>query len=106
MHFPSYLAAPTDRKVRCDLRVPSCCNCSEAGRQCLGYGFRLFWPRNEGGRRALVHTPLRIDDGADGDEPVTDLIFLNTSTDDVRLSYQLSEFWSTRELPALPSKIC
>ncbi|RSL62836.1 hypothetical protein CEP53_004618 [Fusarium sp. AF-6] len=46
-----------DRKVRCDLRQPSCANCARSKRKCAGYGMRLSWPRPNDRRRSMVHEP-------------------------------------------------
>ncbi|KAH7268150.1 fungal-specific transcription factor domain-containing protein [Fusarium solani] len=46
-----------DRKVRCDLRQPTCANCARSKRKCAGYGMRLSWPRPNDRRRSMVHEP-------------------------------------------------
>ncbi|EEU43589.1 uncharacterized protein NECHADRAFT_82527 [Fusarium vanettenii 77-13-4] len=46
-----------DRKVRCDLRQPSCANCARSKRKCAGYGIRLSWPRLNDRRRSMIHDP-------------------------------------------------
>ncbi|RSM08203.1 hypothetical protein CDV31_008211 [Fusarium ambrosium] len=48
-----------DRKVRCDLRQPSCANCARSKRKCAGYGMRLSWPRPNDRRRSMVHEPAQ-----------------------------------------------
>ncbi|KPA37129.1 transcription factor [Fusarium langsethiae] len=42
-----------DRRIRCDRGAPACANCGRARLECQGYGLRLSWPRDGGGRRAL-----------------------------------------------------
>lgn len=42
-----------DRRIRCDRGAPTCANCGRARLECQGYGLRLSWPRDGGGRRAL-----------------------------------------------------
>ncbi|KAH7113922.1 fungal-specific transcription factor domain-containing protein [Dactylonectria estremocensis] len=41
------------RKVLCDRTVPTCRRCAAQGRECLGYGLRLSWPRESDRRRAI-----------------------------------------------------
>ncbi|KAH6876623.1 fungal-specific transcription factor domain-containing protein [Thelonectria olida] len=41
------------RKVLCDRTVPTCRRCADLGRECLGYGLRLSWPRESDRRRAI-----------------------------------------------------
>jgi hypothetical protein len=42
------------RKVACDRRGPPCQACSSSGRECLGYGLKLSWPRDGDKKRAIV----------------------------------------------------
>ncbi|KAH6987946.1 fungal-specific transcription factor domain-containing protein [Ilyonectria sp. MPI-CAGE-AT-0026] len=39
------------QKIACDKALPSCRNCTEKGRTCLGYGLKLSWPRDDDRRR-------------------------------------------------------
>ncbi|CAH0052316.1 unnamed protein product [Clonostachys solani] len=49
-----------DRRIRCDLALPTCANCARANQECQGYGLRLSWPRPGDKRRTiLVDTPSR-----------------------------------------------
>jgi hypothetical protein len=77
-----------DRKVRCDLAEPECTNCVRSRRQCLGYGLRLSWPRDGRGRRALAYAPPVVDDTGAADKSP---LFLNVTSEDVKLHYDLSE---------------
>lgn len=43
-----------DRRVRCDRSLPSCANCARLGRKCQGYGMRLFWPKDNDPKRAML----------------------------------------------------
>ncbi|KAI1187216.1 fungal-specific transcription factor domain-containing protein [Nemania serpens] len=47
------------RKVPCDQGKPACWRCTQAGRDCEGYGLRLSWPRDNDKRRAIrVTVPM------------------------------------------------
>ncbi|KAK7224675.1 hypothetical protein V2G26_012678 [Clonostachys chloroleuca] len=49
-----------DRRIRCDLGLPTCANCAKANQECQGYGLRLSWPRPGDKRRTiLVDTPSK-----------------------------------------------
>lgn len=93
--FPSVeaheLNFAADRKVRCDLRLPTCSNCSHAKRQCLGYGFRLAWPRNGDKRRMLVYNPLHASDNIEEVRSSKSFLLVNVLSDDIRLNYDLSQ---------------
>ncbi|KAF2792458.1 hypothetical protein K505DRAFT_307580 [Melanomma pulvis-pyrius CBS 109.77] len=43
-----------DRKIACDKHLPTCQNCRHSGRECLGYGMRLSWPRKNDQKRAIT----------------------------------------------------
>jgi hypothetical protein len=40
--------------VACDRSRPRCQACSSSGRECLGYGLKLSWPRHDDKKRAIV----------------------------------------------------
>ncbi|RSL53160.1 hypothetical protein CEP54_010554 [Fusarium duplospermum] len=67
-----------DRKVRCDLRQPSCANCARSKRKCAGYGMRLSWPRPNDRRRSMVHDPAQSPRANSESEKA--LYFINTYT--------------------------
>ncbi|KAI8665069.1 Zn(2)-C6 fungal-type domain-containing protein [Fusarium sp. Ph1] len=67
-----------DRKVRCDLRQPTCANCARSERKCAGYGIRLSWPRPNDRRRSMVHEPGRSPRANPDSEKA--LYFINTYT--------------------------
>lgn len=48
------LTSALERKVRCDLQLPRCNNCTKAKRVCQGYGTKLSWPRNGDRKRAII----------------------------------------------------
>ena len=75
-----------DRKVRCDLGVPTCGNCVRSQRQCLGYGFRLAWPRNGNKKRLVIYAPASSVRKVDTGRP-KDFAFVNVSSHDVQLNY-------------------
>ncbi|KAL7805013.1 fungal-specific transcription factor domain-containing protein [Trichoderma aethiopicum] len=101
-----------ERKIRCDLRKPTCVNCSKSLHACKGYGMQLSWPREGDKRRAIVN---------DSTATVTKLpkqyrrrgtTFLNASSWDVALSEALQDNrnlgqrlspLSVSHLPFLPS---
>ncbi|VUC35922.1 unnamed protein product [Clonostachys rosea] len=43
-----------DRRIRCDLGLPTCANCAKASQECQGYGLRLSWPRAGDKRRIIL----------------------------------------------------
>lgn len=52
--------ARSDRRIRCDLGLPTCANCARSNQECQGYGLRLSWPRPGDKRRTiLVDTPSK-----------------------------------------------
>ncbi|KAL6875812.1 fungal-specific transcription factor domain-containing protein [Trichoderma longibrachiatum] len=90
------------QKIACDKTLPHCRNCLKKGRQCLGYGLKLSWPR-EGDRRRSASSrkehyiiPIRSSEAS----------FINTTSDDVRESQDqvlsrydgtaFGEVWLTR----------
>lgn len=78
-----------ERKIRCDLRVPTCSKCFQAHRRCLGYGLRLSWPRNGDKRRAVVCTPPNDVNREVADRENGRLVFVNVSSWDVGLFYEI-----------------
>ncbi|KAL7809082.1 fungal-specific transcription factor domain-containing protein [Trichoderma gracile] len=91
------------QKTACDKTLPHCRNCLNKGRQCLGYGLKLSWPRKGDQRRSASSRkehyiiPIRSKEAA----------FINATSDDVRESeeqalsrYDASTFgevWLTRQ---------
>lgn len=43
-----------DRRIKCDLGLPTCLNCARSRRLCQGYRIRLSWPRKGDSKRAVV----------------------------------------------------
>ncbi|KAF2107249.1 fungal-specific transcription factor domain-containing protein [Lophiotrema nucula] len=78
-----------DRKIACDKRLPFCVKCEKAGRQCLGYGTRLSWPRDNDRRRAIVSQEPRCSKMAFRPHP-RNSDYLNVFYRDVELSYELT----------------
>ncbi|KAL7785832.1 fungal-specific transcription factor domain-containing protein [Trichoderma ceciliae] len=91
------------QKVACDKTLPHCKNCTKKGRQCLGYGLKLSWPRKGDERRSAslrrghFIIPMRS----------KDTIFINATSEDVRSSQEsalarydeatFGEAWLTRQ---------
>ncbi|KAH6645304.1 fungal-specific transcription factor domain-containing protein [Truncatella angustata] len=74
-----------DRKTACDRSRPTCRKCRERKETCLGYGIKLSWPRENDRRRftrAKGHCLFPVQSG--------DLEFVNTSSEDIEVSQQLS----------------
>ncbi|KAI0869826.1 fungal-specific transcription factor domain-containing protein [Hypoxylon argillaceum] len=46
------------RKVQCDQGMPACRRCTQARRECEGYGLRLSWPRDNDKKRSVRATVL------------------------------------------------
>ncbi|KAI9151375.1 hypothetical protein HJFPF1_08577 [Paramyrothecium foliicola] len=91
VHSP--LTRGVARKIRCDRTLPSCTGCVKGGKQCPGYGMRLFWPRSDDKRRAVVAPPsgARI-------AQYEGVEFIDTTFQDVRLHDRLSgEKWNANE---------
>lgn len=82
----------TDRKIRCDCRLPICSNCLRSGRSCQGRGLRLAWPKHNDKRRSLTSfIPTRTVRS----RRITEACFLNVTFEDLELfdeffEYQLS----------------
>ncbi|PTB34996.1 uncharacterized protein TrAFT101_008116 [Trichoderma asperellum] len=81
-----------ERKVRCDLRKPTCGNCAKMFQSCKGYGMQLSWPQEGNKRRAIVldcdsNTPAKIPRRNRG----RGVAFLNVSFADVALSDALED---------------
>ncbi|KAI0449285.1 fungal-specific transcription factor domain-containing protein [Xylaria acuta] len=82
-----------DRRVRCDLGLPSCANCARVQQVCQGYGVRLSWPRDGDTKRsmvggvtgALIKTPKR-----------NGIELVHTSPFDMEMYYYLVELRSSR----------
>lgn len=73
------------------MRLPTCSNCLQSRRKCLGYGFRLAWPRKDDKRRTLVYAPPYRGRAKRG-RNIKNVTFVNASSDDVRLSYELLSY--------------
>ncbi|KAL7917479.1 fungal-specific transcription factor domain-containing protein [Trichoderma austrokoningii] len=98
-----------ERKVRCDLRKPTCGNCAKTLQSCKGYGMQLSWPREGNKRRAIVldcdpSTLPRVSRRNRG----RDVVFLNVSSADVALSdalggkLSLADYLHDFPIPRLP----
>jgi hypothetical protein len=86
-HFRGFLSVTTstpthprtERKTACDKSLPSCTNCIRRDIECLGYGLKLSWPRQNDKRRSVhgdhVFIPIRS----------KKLAFVNASNPDVEL---------------------
>ncbi|EHK47090.1 hypothetical protein TRIATDRAFT_306814 [Trichoderma atroviride IMI 206040] len=88
------------QKIACDKTRPHCNNCVKKGRQCLGYGLKLSWPRKGDERRsASLHKkhfiiPVRAKEA----------VFVHATSEDVKGSqdnalsrYEACERWCVRQ---------
>ncbi|PTB63016.1 hypothetical protein BBK36DRAFT_1171822 [Trichoderma citrinoviride] len=91
------------QKIACDKTLPHCRNCLKKGRQCLGYGLKLSWPRKGDQRRSASARkehyiiPIRTGDAS----------FINATSEDVKASQEqalsrydattFGEVWFTRQ---------
>lgn len=89
--FPTQPLTFTEQKIACDKTQPHCNNCVKKGRQCLGYGLKLSWPRKGDERRsASLHKkhfilPVRSKEA----------IFVHATSEDVKASQQENgKFWN------------
>lgn len=80
------LIPAVERKIRCDMRLPKCNNCTKSKRVCQGYGMQLSWPRNGDRKRAIV---LRDTQCAADTCHTSVKKFLHSSTWDISLSEEL-----------------
>ncbi|KFA70654.1 hypothetical protein S40285_08406 [Stachybotrys chlorohalonatus IBT 40285] len=55
----------TYRKIQCDRALPTCQKCVQSGRQCLGYGIRMSWPKITDKKRAMTVPILETAEGVD-----------------------------------------
>ncbi|KAI3327809.1 hypothetical protein HD806DRAFT_484001 [Xylariaceae sp. AK1471] len=83
-----------DRRVRCDLGLPTCTNCARVQQTCQGYGVRLSWPKDGDTRRSMigkVSVPQsnRLKD--------TDIQLVHTSYFDLEMYYYLAKLRSSRD---------
>lgn len=86
---------PTDptiaaQKIACDKALPSCRNCTEKGRTCLGYGLKLSWPRDDDRRRFVLkkeHYMIAVQPKPKG------LEFINVSAEDIEASEKQGEHY-------------
>ncbi|KAF2119053.1 fungal-specific transcription factor domain-containing protein [Lophiotrema nucula] len=46
-----------ERRISCDRTLPVCLQCTRTKRKCKGYDLRLFWPRENDRKRAVVARP-------------------------------------------------
>jgi hypothetical protein len=81
----------TDRKVKCDLALPTCDNCRHRNLQCQGYGLRLSWPRKGDQRRSIEFKST-----TDQRKHTLAILyrhrhFLNMTNRDINMFYKLSE---------------
>ncbi|PTB53579.1 hypothetical protein M431DRAFT_144107 [Trichoderma harzianum CBS 226.95] len=96
------------RKVRCDLRKPTCTNCAKALQPCKGYGMQLSWPREGNKRRALVNRDTAGLAKLSQQYRGRGVMFLNAFTSDVALADALQEnrelahYLHTLRVPHLP----
>ncbi|KAF3076710.1 hypothetical protein CFAM422_001826 [Trichoderma lentiforme] len=90
------------RKVRCDLRKPTCTNCAKALQPCKGYGMQLSWPREGNKRRALVNRDTAGLSKLSQQYRGRGVMFLNAFTSDVALADALQE---NRELGTMRSSL-
>ncbi|KAI1364339.1 fungal-specific transcription factor domain-containing protein [Xylaria arbuscula] len=82
-----------DRRVRCDLGLPSCANCARVQQVCQGYGMRLSWPRDGDTKRSMTSGVLR---GPADYRTCTDIELVHTSFFDMEMYYYLVELRSNR----------
>ncbi|TFB01675.1 hypothetical protein CCMA1212_006371 [Trichoderma ghanense] len=91
------------QKIACDKTLPHCRNCLKKGRQCLGYGLKLSWPRKGDQRRSAslrkehYIIPIRTSEAS----------FINATSEDVKASQEqtlsrydattFGEVWLTRQ---------
>ncbi|KAH7310539.1 fungal-specific transcription factor domain-containing protein [Stachybotrys elegans] len=79
-----------DRKIRCDRHLPVCSNCIRSGRVCQGYGVRLSWPREDDGKRFIVH-PVADSHGSKSRLGRSKEVYMvHTTSQDVQLYYCLT----------------
>lgn len=75
-----------EQKIACDKTLPHCRNCLKKGRQCLGYGLKLSWPRKGDQRRSAslrkehYIIPIRTSEAS----------FINATSEDVKASQEQS----------------
>ena len=98
------------RKIRCDLKIPRCKQCTKANKDCQ-YGVRLSWPREHDGRRSLTSTQTQpwMVRGCSGHH------WLNVGHQDIDFHLMLSSdafksnlqpkqlFWKPQSIPKLVS---
>ncbi|KAK3326923.1 fungal-specific transcription factor domain-containing protein [Cercophora scortea] len=72
------------RRIRCDRAIPTCQQCSNSKRKCVGYDIRLFWPNNA--RRAVVFDPVQAGRAAG---PALETRLVHTTCWDVEMHYYL-----------------
>ena len=76
-------------KIGCDQGFPSCQNCLQSKKACLGYRLRLSWPRASDRRRTMVSKQGTIP--AEQMLSFRQLRFLNTTTGDVDLHHEIMQ---------------
>ncbi|KAI3338381.1 fungal-specific transcription factor domain-containing protein [Ustulina deusta] len=82
-----------DRRVRCDLGLPSCANCARVKQACQGYGMRLSWPRDGDAKRFMTS---RVSASPADGRTCADMELVRTSFFDMEMYYYLVELRSNR----------
>lgn len=72
-------------KIGCDRGHPACQNCLQSKKKCLGYNFRLTWPRTSEARKAVVKRHQILLPSKQKHLPSRRIQFINTSTWDLDL---------------------
>lgn len=83
-HSRTGLILNADRKIACDKSIPKCQTCLKKGRECMGYGLRLSWPREDDQRRSVLGIdPARSKSASQGWSPQWE--FVNVFSADIEL---------------------
>ncbi|KAH6639954.1 tRNA synthetases class I-domain-containing protein [Truncatella angustata] len=94
-------AACKDRAIRCDRVRPNCTNCSRSNRKCQWHGLRLFWPRANDRRRAVVSESPMVSPSPPTAGQISDARFVHTSHWDIELYHSLTRSVPVRTLSLL-----